>query len=221
MINITVTSSQEHDRKTIAAILEKQEDFRIASLGVDGFDALISAKTHHPDIIIMDFCLSDSTCTDLAPIIRRNSPSTALIVLYSCHEQNVVGKALRAGISGCLPRQGGFDKLPSLVRCVNHEGLYLCQPARNNVLNAMEKFPDYGTKKHVFSFTELRIFFGIALGRTDDEIAESLNMSTGSLRNCIIRIKKKTGLRNRTQITIYALSLAMMSRGSMGQLGNF
>ena len=219
MINITVASGQEHDRKTIAAILAKQKDFRIASLGVDGYDALISAKKQHPDIIIMDFSMNDSKCTDLAPVIKRNSPSTAIIVLCSCHEHSVAGRALRAGVSGCLSRQGDFDSLPASVRCVYYGGLYLSKPIKNHVLGTIEKPQAHCIAEKFFSLTELRIFLGIALGHTDENIAKSLNISTGTLRNSIARVKERTRLQNRTQMALFALSVTMMSRGStIGQL---
>ena len=248
MITITVISGHEHDRQAIAAILAEHDDFHIAGIGVDGYDALKSARTQQPDIIIMDFSMKDSNCTDLAPIIKRNSPSTALIVLYSHDERIVVSKALMAGVSGCLLKQGGINHLPSSVRCVYNGGLYLSQPIRNQVLqrlrepkstkpklneprliepekNTMWKYlcsAGHRIGENFFTFTEMRIFFGITLGFTDGEIAKDLNISTGSLRNCITRIKEKTRLRNRTQMTIFALSAAMMCRkrtaGSLREL---
>ena len=221
MIHITVTSGQEHDRMVMADILARQDDFRIACLGADGYDALMSAKTQHPDIIIMDYCMQDITCTDLAPVIKRSSPSTALIALCTGNEHCIAGKVLQAGVSGCLSRQDDFTILPSTVRCVYHGGLYLSQPISNQILHIAEDAvcPDNHITDTLFTSTELRIFYGISLGYTDKEIAQSLNINIGSLRNIITRVKEKTRLKNRTQMTIFALSVAMMNRGSIkGQL---
>ena len=222
MISITVTSSQEQDRQSIAAILSTQKDFCIASLGEDGYDALRAAKTQQPDIIIMDFCMDDTCCTDIAPIIRRYSPATALIVLCTNNELSTVEKALRAGISGYLLKQKGFDQLPSSIRCVYLGGIYLCRSIRSKVLHSWSwpaskpgLVPRYGIIGKMFSLTELRIFFSIALGYTDDEIAHKLNMHIKTLRNCIARVKEKTGLRNRTQIALFILSIAMMDSGNV------
>jgi two-component system response regulator NreC len=210
LINIAIMSAQKDNRKAIISLLTEHADFRITSIGADAFDVLRSARTQQPDIIIMDFNMEDIESPNLAPIIKRNSPSTSLIVLYPHEERNIINKALNAGISGCLFRHEISDNLASSVRVVFHGGLYISNPMRKHVLN--HNFTQtVGTEAahhaagRSFSPTELQIFYGIVCGFTDREIAKSLNISRGSLRNCVSHVKKKTGFHNRTQITAYAL----------------
>ena len=216
MISITVASKSGHNRQILTELLVKQHDFKLTSVGEDGFHALRSAMTDHPDVIIMDFSMDDIDSPDLAPIIKRNSPSTALIVLYSPNEGDAVGKAIRAGISGCLPKQGGFNDLASSIRSVFYGGLYINEAVRNHVMHYFSvhafSLPLYPPIfRCAFTVTELRIFEGIIHGRTDKEIAKDLNMSVGSLRNCVYKIKRKTGLKNRTQIAVYALYAGLLN----------
>jgi two-component system nitrate/nitrite response regulator NarL len=214
MIRIAIISKYKEDLNTINIMLAKQDDFRIVSIGTDGYDALRSAKTQRPDIIIMDFRMHDIESPELAPIIKRNSPSTSFIVLFSQDEQNDVDKALKAGISGCLSRHGDFAHLPSSVRSVFHGGLYINKTVKDRALHyfsilktlkTAENSKNPHTSRTLFSPTELCIFHGIMHGQTDKEIAKRLNICIGSLRNCINRVKHKTGLQNRTQITVHAL----------------
>jgi DNA-binding NarL/FixJ family response regulator len=211
MISITIISKYEEDRKIMNVMLSKQDDFRIVSVGIDAYDALESAKTQRPDIIIMDFRMQDIESPDLVPIIKRNSPSTSFIVLCSQDEQNDVDKALKAGISGCLSRQGDFAYLASSVRSVFYGGLYISETVKDHTLHYFPIAKTGGNPENLhisqtlFSPTELCIFDGIMHGQTDKEIARKLNICTGSLRNCISRVKHKTGLQNRTQITVHAL----------------
>jgi len=219
MITIAIASNYQDDRAAIIALLKEQEDFSVISIGSDGYDALKSATTQRPDIIIMDFHMKDIDSLELAPIIRRKSPSTALIVLCSPDEQNTVAKSLKAGISGCLLRQDGFSHLIPSIRSVLHGGWYVSKSARDLVLNyfspTVEVFPpEWGIPLFPFSPTETGIFYGIIHGYTDREIARNLNINIGSLRNCISRIKKKTGLRNRAQITIHALLAGILHIGN-------
>ena len=210
MITIAIASKYQDDRAAITALLREQADFRVISIGSDGYDVLISATTQRPDIIIMDFHMKDIDSLELAPIIRRKSPSTALIVLYSYDEQNTVAKSLKAGFSGCLLRQDGFNNLVPSIRSVLYGGWYVSKSAKDLALNYF--FPPEGVfpveldiPPFPFTPTETGIFYGIIHGHTDREIARNLNINIGSLRNCVSRIKKKTGLRNRVQITIHAL----------------
>lgn len=210
MIRIAIAVKCKNDRTIIIALLTKQKDFQIISAGENGYDALIAAKIYHPDIIIMDFNMEYISSSDLAPIIKRQSPSTALIVLCSIDDEKIIIKALKAGISGYLLEQEKFDNLTASIRSVFYGGLYISQSARNIALNyfsAPGEIPLTGFDiiRHSLSPIEQDILCGITNGSTDREIAKNLNINIGSLRNCVCRVKKKTGMRNRTQIIIFAL----------------
>jgi len=206
MISITIASKHKDDRRTINTLLAGQEDFKIASVGADGFHAVRSSMTLKPDIIIMDYDMETVNGPDIAPIIKRYSPSTALIALCPDEECGVVDKALKAGISGFLLWKKDAEKLASAVRGVYYGCLYISELAKNQLLAKLGLInPAIPFHRHLLSVTENNIFNGIILGQEDKEIAEDLNMSPGGLRNCVNKAKKKTGLHNRTQIAVYAL----------------
>lgn len=204
---INIATAINHYRETVMALLSEQDDFHIIGTGKDGYDAIKLAMIHQPNIMILDFNMEDITGPDLAPILKRKAPSTALIVLYSPDEENAATQALKAGISGCLLRDDILTHLAPSIRSVFYGGLYISDPARDWVLHYSGN--DIQTNIHsspvCFTSTEQQIFYGIICGYTDKEIAKNLNMSNGSLRNCVSHVKKKTGLQNRTQITTYAL----------------
>ena len=217
MININLICNDENDKKIITALIREQEDFKITGVGKDGFDAIRLASQTQPDVIIMDFLLGDVDCPQLTPIIKRKAPSVRMISLISKNECGCVDQFLKMGISGCYYRQEGFDNLPSSIKSVYYGGLYVSLPVREHALRCFaipdkavfpEEFCHLG--KH-FSATELHILNGITLGQTDREIAKNLNMSTGSLRNCINHSKQKTGLKNRTQMSVYAIFAGMIN----------
>lgn len=207
MITIAIIAKLENDRKTMAALLSKQDDFRITYIGKDSYDALISAKMRQPDIIIMDFRMDDITVVELVPLIKRHSPSTALIALYTHEDRRIIYEALKTGITGFLLRQDIVDQLASSIRSVFYGGLYISKPVKDQDLGYVFSQVNAGIhlSPSMFTNTEQQIFNGIICGHSDRAIAKNLNMSNGSLRNCISQVKKRTGLHNRTQIAMYAL----------------
>ena len=206
MFSITIVSRYEKDKESIIRALTEQKDFIIASTGENGYQAIKSAKTQHPDIIIMDFNMNDINSFDLVHIIKHHSPSTELIILYSPCESDSLNYAFQAGASGCFQRQEEFFDIVSSVRSVLYGGMYFGGLTRDNSLRCFSL--NTAPKKEIFSYnfsnTELCIFNGITHGFSDREIAKDLNMTEGSLRNCINKTKHKTGLNNRTQICLYA-----------------
>ena len=214
MINICIACKCADDREAIAALLGKHDDFCIVCKVEDGFDVIKTAIAKQPDVIILDSSLKDIESPALAPIVKRNSPSTALIVLCSQEDQVSVEASLKAGISGYIVRQKGFDNLAASVRSVYYGGLYITVPVRGEALNSLAVYAASREMKRwafsAFTPTELGIFSGITHGYTDKEIALHLNISTGTLRNYVNRVKKKSGLKNRTQVTIQALLTGMI-----------
>jgi len=216
MISITIASKHKDDRKTINSLLAGQGDFKLASVGADGFHAIRSSMTLKPDIIIMDYDMEAVNGPDIAPVIKRYSPSTALIALCPDKECSIVDKALKAGVSGFLLWKKDLDKLTSAIRSVFYGGLYISEAAKgilSSRLGAINPVPRI--HRHLLSVTEHNIFNGIVQGQSDKEIADDLNMTIGALRNCVNNVKKKTGLHNRTQITVYALLSGMIDIGKV------
>jgi DNA-binding NarL/FixJ family response regulator len=212
MISITIASKLKDDRRIINTLLAEQDDFKIASAGEDGYHAVRSSMTLKPDIIIMDYDMEDVNGQDIMPIIKRNSPTTELIALCPDNECGVIDNALKAGIAGFLSWEKDLDKLVSAVRSVFYGGMYISELAKNQLLTKLGQINTANPlRRHLLTITEYNIFNGIILGQTDKEIAENLNMSLGALRNCINKAKKKTGLRNRTQITVYALLCGLIN----------
>jgi len=217
MINIAIACKHGDDLETIITLLRKQDDFRITCIVEDGFEVITSALPQQPDIIIMDFHLGDVESPVLAPIIKRKSPSTEIIVLFPQENRTSMEESLKAGISGYLIRQNGYNELTASIRSVYHGGLYITGTIRDEILDniaiavaAAGRETKRGTFPE-FTPTEIGIFSGITSGCTDTEIAASLNISRGTVRNYIGSVKKKTGLRNRSQVIIFALLNGMIS----------
>jgi len=209
MISIVIASSCEHDRTAMETQLAGQGDFCIVCKGKDSFDVLRSAELYRPDIILMGVCKDEISCPDLAPMIKRHSPSTRIMVLCSFAVCRLLNRAVRAGIVGYLSKQDGFGNLVPSIRSVYYGGFYISgtdglEYAHWLALHVKTFHKDTATLR-ILTPTELGIVTGIMFGYTDRDIASSLNISIGTLRNSINAVKKKTGLRNRTQIVIHAL----------------
>ena len=210
MITITIINKYQDDRSAISALVKEQEDFKIIYIGTDAYDAIKSAEIQQPNIIIMDDNIQDIDILDIAPIIKRKSPSTAFIVLYSHVEQQNIIKALKAGISGFLLRQDIPDNLDPSIRSVRYGGWYISKSVRDIVMNDFplqtDEFPvEWNIPMFYLTPTETSILYDIIRGYSDREIAKDLHLHIGTIRNNVNQLKKRTGLHNRTQILVYAL----------------
>jgi two-component system nitrate/nitrite response regulator NarL len=223
MIRIVIVSETEQEQKIIFNQLSSMEDFFIAAVGKDGYDALTAAAKQQPDIIIMDMRLPDIDGLELAAIIKRRYPAIALIALGLREDGGYIGRAIQAGISGCLLKTRDIDKLANSVRTVFHGGYYINAAIVSRAVRTFLDKDHFGpiavpasdSGKNVilpkFSAMERRIITGIAQGQSDKEIADDLHIAAGTVRNQLAVAKNKTGLCNRIQIAICALIFGLIN----------
>jgi len=217
-ISIFVTSKNDEDCRRILAILSEQNDFHIAGVEKDESGTIIRSERLKPDVLVLDLQPPGMGADELAPIIHRRSPHTAIVMLCDRDEETYAGLALKAGISGFLLKEKDTDKLVSVIRIVNNGGCYISAPIIIRVFDtaaSMNGFSGFNIKqknnRHVFSPTERCIITDIAQGLSDEEIAKHLNLSAGTIKNCVTVIKRKTKLRNRVQIVVHSLVYGLIN----------
>jgi len=218
LINIFITSEHDEDCKRILAILSAQNDFRIAGVEKDESGTIIKSERLKPDVLVLDLPPQGLGGEELAPIIHRRSPSTAIVMLCDKDEDGYAGLALKAGISGFLLKEHDTDKLVPVIKIVSSGGYYISASITVRVFNAVTFMHNFLWQVieekpcHLFfSPAERCIITYIAQGLSDEEIAKHLNFSAGTIKNCITAIKRKTKLKNRVQIVVYALVYGLIS----------
>ena len=210
LINIFVASGNDEDCKHIVNILSDQNDFHIAGVEKDESGTIIKSEKLKPDVLVLDLQPPMMSGEELAPIIHRRSPETAIVMLCERDDDKYAGVALKAGISGFLLKNTDTDKLVPAVRIVSSGGYYISASIINSVFNAVmfqKQVPEQVQEEHslFFSPVERGIITDIASGLSDEEISNHLNYSIGTIRNCLTSIRRKTKLNNRVQIVIFSL----------------
>jgi DNA-binding NarL/FixJ family response regulator len=212
IINVLLTTGNDEDRDLIITTMTMQDDIRIIGVEDDEAGMLIKAERLKPDVLIIDLQPPGIDAPALAPIIHRRSPGTSIIIICDRDENDYAGTAIRAGISGYLLRNTDMNKILPAVKIVSLGGYYISASITLKAINTitlMKKFPgqflEIKKKYPVFSSTERNIVEYIAQGLSDDEIANNLNLSTGTIRNCMAAIKHKTKQKNRIQAVIFSL----------------
>ncbi|MDR1617878.1 MAG: response regulator transcription factor [Treponema sp.] len=217
MIRILIINDKEQDRNNIYSTLSTQDDFEIAGFGKDSYDALKLSTALKPDIVLVDPPEENKSKPGLVPLIKRRSPSTAVIILGADDNEDHVCKALSEGASGYMLGAVTGNELCNAVRIVYKGGCYITGGILERTFRRLVNLAHYrniynrfflSVKKHVplnFSRTELRIISCIGQGQSIKEIAEQLHLAQGTIRNCISSSMRKTGSQNHTQIALFAI----------------
>ena len=227
MIRVVVVDDQDLVRDSLRILLSAQEDLEVVGLGKDGYDALKLVESLKPDVVLLDIRMPIMDGVEATAMLKKKSPDTAIIILTTFDDDEYVLKAIRNGASGYLLKSGGMDELAQAIRTV-HAGGSLMTP--EIATKAFRLFSELAREKGRpsaaestangvvasegalpldLSRTELQIMALIGSGRANKEVAADMELSEGTVRNYISGILQKTGLRDRTQVAIFAVRNGM------------
>jgi DNA-binding NarL/FixJ family response regulator len=221
-VNILVASRYDEERNCILTKLSEIKDFSIAGIGKDETSAIIKSEQLKPNILILDLQLSDINGPDLIRIIRARSPSTAIIILHAEGDMDSIGilacLTIKTGISGFLLKKTDFDKLIIVVKLVFSGGYYISASIIvkiSNMITFSTQFPGQAAEENhtIFTPTERGIILSLANGLQDSQIAQHLNLSRGTIKNCLTVIKRKLNLKpcaNRMQIAVHSITFGLI-----------
>ncbi|MDR2247941.1 MAG: response regulator transcription factor [Treponema sp.] len=221
MICIVIFTEKDSDQYT--KFIAAQSDIAIVAKGEDGYDALNRIPRLKPDIALLDEMLPLVDSAEFTMMLRCRSPNTRIIILATAQNHRVL-KAIGYGASGYLLKNISQDQFIAGIKTVHHGG---CLMTQEIAAKAFKMFPDANRdipkitalpirKEPPFprhsnlSRRETHIIRCISKGFSNREIGEHLTLKEGTVRNYITAILEKTGLKNRTQIAIFAYNAGLL-----------
>lgn len=115
---ITIVMADDHKivRQGLRALLELEEDFRIVGEATDGAQAMALIMDHVPDILLTDLSMPYYSGIDLAEAIKSNKLKTKTVLLSMHNDELYVTRAFKAGASGYLLKDYGFEHVSTAIR---------------------------------------------------------------------------------------------------------
>ena len=202
-------------RVGIANILGHESDFLVVAEADDSRSAVDRALETSPDIILMDLSLSSPGGIETTQRIKRELPSTGIIVLAANEDEDALFDAIKAGAAAFILKDVGPDDLDTIIRrVVNGEYLIndkvFAKPAvASRVLKEFRELAVYGQEAApIFaplSPREVEILDNIAQGMTNKQVAYALSISEQTVKNHMSSILRKLSVNDRTQAVVYAM----------------
>ena len=218
MIKVLVADDQELIRQSLQIVLNSKEGIEVTDVATDGREVIQDSAIGYYDAILMDIRMPKMDGVQCTKIIKENYPQIKIIILTTFDDDEYVYNALKYGASGYLLKGVSMDERETAVRPV-FSGRAMINPdiaAKVRALVSRMARADYtiqvGTKGvEELTKTEWKIIDQVGRGAANKEIAETLNLSDGTVRNYLSTILNKLELRDRTQLAIWAVQTNMAS----------
>ena len=219
MIKILIADDQELIRQSLKMMLSGVEDFEVTDTVSNGTDVIRSVRENKPDVILMDVRMPKMDGVVCTQIIKENTPEIKIIILTTFDDDEYVFNAIKNGASGYMLKGVSFEELTESIRKVHNGTAIINDDIANKVLRL---FSEMAKSKESISvddqaFNDIKdgewaIIDGLVQGMSNKEIAAKLNFSEGTVRNSLSIILSKLGLKNRTQLAIWAVQPDVISR---------
>ena len=210
MIKIIIADDLSMLRQGIQVVLETDSEIKVCGLASNGKEAFELCKEHNPDVVLMDMRMPEFDGAYGTRLIKETYPSTKVLVLTTFDDDETVAEAMSCGADGYILKEMESEKRIQAVKAVS-SGINVFGP---NVYTGIQKKitespkPEQNTENEALaelSPREREIMVLIAEGLDNKNIAAKLFLAEGTVRNNISRMLDKRGLKDRTQIAVYAV----------------
>jgi two-component system, NarL family, response regulator DesR len=188
MIRVLVAEDMRILRDTLVAVLGLEEDIQVVGDVTSGRAIVPAVLVEQPDVAVVDIDLPDGDGITAADELRERCPECRVLILTGLANPGNLRRALGAQVAGFLPKDTPADDLVAAVRRIAAGGKAI---DHDLALRALE-VPD-----NPLSPREAEVIRRFAAGAQPAEIASSLYLSSGTVRNYLASAVTKLGARNR------------------------
>ncbi|MHC9086512.1 response regulator [Luteimonas sp. RIT-PG2_3] len=213
MIRICLVDDQNLVRQGIKSLLALDGEMEVIAEAGDGKQAVELIPQVRPDVVLMDMRMPVMSGLEALQALAKASALPPTIILTTFDDDQLVLAGLKAGAKGYLLKDVSLEQLVGAIRAVAAGGS-LVQPAvTQRLLTGLEQMrnefvslerPDPLTER------ETEILRLMAGGFSNKEIANSLGVAEGTIKNHVSNILSKLGVRDRTRAVLKAFELQLV-----------
>ncbi len=201
-IRILVVDDHAVVRSGLSKFLMVNKDMQLVGEASDGLEAVQLAGLYQPDVILMDLIMPGMDGITATREIHQRYPQIRIIALTSFSEQNLVQGALQAGAIGYLQKNVTAGELGNAIRSAYAGRMTLSQEAIQVLANtsAQPHIPGFGLTER-----ERDVLKGMVEGLNNNEIAEKLVISLGTVKFHVSNVFQKLGVESRVEAVRLAI----------------
>jgi NarL family two-component system response regulator LiaR len=209
-IRVMTVDDHEIFRGGIEFMLLAFDDIELIGQAHNGEEALRLCGELSPNVILMDMMMPGMDGIATTQAIKKQYPTTQIIVLTSFQEGNLVQRAMQAGAIGYLLKGVSIDELADAIRAAYAGKPTLAVEATQALIQSTAPPPQLGLD---LTRRQKDVLALVVEGLSNVEIAERLVLSTSTVRHHVSEILSKLGAANRAEAAVLAVKHNLVSGG--------
>ena len=205
-IRLRIADDEMLIRTGLKIMLEASGNVEVLALAENGRAAFEACTIHRPDVVLMDIRMPESNGIEGTKLIKEAFPEVKVLIVTTFQDTEYIVEAVQNGASGYLLKDSSPDAILDGIK-VALSGKVVMDTVISEALltnTSVEKEESFDAKKWGLTTREVELIAQVAKGLSNKEIAQTLFLSEGTVKNNISTILSKLELRDRTQLVIFA-----------------
>jgi DNA-binding NarL/FixJ family response regulator len=212
-IKVLVADDHTVVREGIRHVLDGEPGFTIVAEAATAAEAVRLAEAEKPDVVLLDLTMPGESGLQAAVRMRKLVPGTRILILSMHDNPEYVLESVRAGAHGYLLKDSAATELRQAIRAVHQGEEYFSAPIAHRLRAAVRgQAGELPGPLDVLTGREREVLVGIALGRTNKEIASELGISHRTVETHRESLMRKLGIKTVAGLTKLALETGLVSR---------
>lgn len=208
-IRIALADDQALVRAGLRALIERLGGIEIAFEVDDGAGLLAQLADTPVDVVLSDIRMPGVDGIGALTALRARGDTTPVLLLTTFDDSDLLLRATEAGAQGFLLKDAAPEDLQDAIKRVA-AGETLLQPVSTDPVRARFRFRDEAPPSDTFNEREVSILRLLAGGYSNKEIARTLFLAEGTVKNYVSTILDKLGTRDRTRAVLKAITLRII-----------
>ncbi|MCJ8159139.1 response regulator transcription factor [Sphingomonas sp. LaA6.9] len=193
--------------KGLSDIVAAERDFKVVSTALDGSTALTLIREQRPDIAVLDLAMPELGGLELLKALAHEAPSVRVVILTAVISDKQVIEAIASGVWGIMLKESAPEALVHCLRGVAQGRKQLPDELVERAFSRQASSAHRGRSLNDMLTTRERELVALVCeGQSNNEIAEALGLSAGTVRIHLHNIYTKLNIRNRTALTALVLN---------------
>jgi DNA-binding NarL/FixJ family response regulator len=214
-IRVLIVDDQALVRRGMALMFSLEPDIQVVGEAGDGIEAVDQARRLRPDVVLMDLHMPRKGGVAATREITTALPQTRVLVLTTLESDQTVFDAVRAGALAYLLKDATEAEVLETVRAVHRGESRLTPQIARKVLDQFRLLPEPARTRDTdaapaetgsaLNDKEARVLQLIAEGMTNKQIASTVFLAEGTVKNYVSRIMEKLHAGSRTELAVMAV----------------
>jgi len=204
---ITLVAADPHPISLLglAQLLKSEPDLNLLAVCTTAAETMLALRQHQPNLLVIDINLPDRGGIEMIKELKSSSLEVKVVILTASMDEDQTIDALRFGVKGVVLKDMPSHLLVQCLQKVAAGGLWM---EKESIGSAFEKMlhREAGMRRlaTILTARETEVMQQVAGGLSNQQIAEKLIVSEGTVKIHVHNIYRKLGINNRVDLTLYA-----------------